>query len=180
MENCENEFTENKEQTELKSMLEKADNAVVVAVGTTAATGAIPFPFADAPLLIGQQVALMATLSGIFEIDVKKDGLKALAATALGVSGAAVFGKTIATNLLKFIPGAGSVLGGAISAGTAGMVTLAMGKAYIEVCKAVKTGKLSENDITSSIGSALFKDYFKAEIKNREQEEKDKIEILPK
>lgn len=164
----EEELEADMKQIELKTMLEKADNAVAVAVGTTAATGAIPIPFADTPLLIGQQVALMAVISGIFGIDVKKDGLKALAITALGAGGAAVLGKTIAANLIKLIPGAGSVAGGAVSAGTAGVITWAMGKAYIEVCKAVKMGKLSENDITGLKGSALFKDYFEVQMKNRE------------
>ena len=55
-----------------------------------------------------------------------------------------------------------------VSAGTAGVITWAMGKAYIEVCKAVKMGKLSENDITGLKGSALFKDYFEVQMKNRE------------
>lgn len=59
------------------------------------------------------------------------------------------FGKSVATNLLKLIPGVGSVAGGAVSAGTAGLVTLAMGKAFIEVCKMVRLGKLSKADITS-------------------------------
>lgn len=153
---------------ELKGMLEKADNAVTVAVGTTAATGAIPIPFADAPLLIGQQVALMATISKIFHIDMKEDGLKVFATTALGVSGATLIGKTVASGLLKIIPGVGSVVGGVISAGTAGAITLAVGRAYIEVCKEIKMGKLSESEITDTKGINLFKDYFKAQIKNRE------------
>ena len=37
---------------------------------------------ADAPLLIAQQVALMTTICGIFKINIKKDGLKALATAA--------------------------------------------------------------------------------------------------
>ena len=150
---------------EITALNEKAENAVAVAVAATTATGAIPIPFADAPLLIAEQVALMATICGIYGIDVKKDGLKMLATTALGASGAAIVGKTIATNLLKFIPGAGTVAGGAISAGTAGVVTYAMGKAFIEVCKAVKLGKLSEADITSSKGTSLMKEQFKLQIK---------------
>ena len=155
-------------EEELKTMIEKADHAVAVAVGTTAATGAIPIPFADAPLLIGQQVALMATISGIFEIDMKKDGLRALATAALGVGSATLVGKTVASGFIKMIPGVGSVVGGAISAGTAGAITFAVGKAYIEMCKAVKMGNLGEEEITSARGTNLFKDYFKAQIKNRE------------
>ena len=150
---------------EITALNEKAENAVAVAVAATAATGAIPIPFADAPLLIAEQVTLMATICGIYGIDVGKDGLKMLATTALGAGGAAIVGKTVATNLLKLIPGAGTVAGGAISAGTAGLVTLAMGKAFIEVCKMMKIGKLNEADILSSKGKNIMKDQFKEQLK---------------
>lgn len=92
-----------------------------------------------------------------------------LATTVIGAGGAAIVGKTVATNLLKFIPGAGSVAGGAISAGTAGLVTLAMGKAFIEVCKMVKLGKISEADITSSKGSSVMKEQFKYQLKKNKK-----------
>lgn len=163
------EFQDELKYLELKEMLEKADNAVAVAVGTTAVTGAVPIPFADAPLLVAQQVALMATICGIFKIDIKRDGLKALATVALGAGGATVVGKTLATNLVKLIPGAGSVVGGAISAGTAGVVTLAMGKAFIQVCKACKMGKLNENEITSTKGINMLKNEFKAQLKKNKK-----------
>ena len=158
-------LNEDLKELELTAMNERVENAVATAVATTAATGAIPIPFADAPALVAQQVALMASICKIYGIDVKKDGLKMLATAAISTSGATVIGKTIATNLLKFIPGAGTLAGGAISAGTAGVVTLAMGKAFIEVCKMVKLGKLSEADMTSKAGIDALKENFKAQIK---------------
>lgn len=161
----EKELDEDLKRLEITAMNEKVDNAVAVAVAATATTGAIPIPFADAPMMIAEQVALMATICGIYGIDVGKDGLKMLATTAIGAGGATIVGKTVASNLLKLIPGAGSVVGGAISAGTAGVVTLAMGKAFIEVCKLVKLGKLSQSDLTSSKGAGIMKDMFKEQIK---------------
>lgn len=162
----ERDFDVELKKFEITALNEKAENAVAVAVAATAATGGIPIPFADAPLLIAEQVALMVTICGIYGIDVEKDGLKMLATTALGAGGAAIVGKTLATNLLKFVPGAGTILGGVISAGTAGAVTYAMGTAFIEVCKMVKLGKLSEKDITSAKGTAIMKEEFKEQWKN--------------
>lgn len=161
----ERDFDVELKEFEITALNEKAENAVAVAVAATAATGGIPIPFADAPLLIAEQVALMVTICGIYGIDVEKDGLKMLATTALGAGGAAIVGKTLATNLLKFVPGAGTILGGVISAGTAGTVTYAMGTAFIEVCKMVKLGKLSEKDITSAKGTAIMKEEFKEQWK---------------
>lgn len=167
------EFMDELKYLELREMVEKADNAVAVAVAATAATGAVPIPFADMPLLIGEQVTMMATICGIFKINIKKDGLKALAAAAIGASGAGIIGKSVATNLLKLIPGAGTVAGGAVSAGTAGVITLAVGKAFIEVCKANKMGKLNDDEILSSKGINMMKEAFR---KNLKKEKKKKQE----
>lgn len=163
----EEQFDEELKSLEITKMNEKADNAVAAAVAATAATGAIPIPFADAPLLIGEQVTLMASICAIYGMNISKDGLKMLATTVIGTGGATIVGKTIATNLLKLIPGAGSVAGGVVSAGTAGVVTLAMGKAFIEVCKLVKLGKLSEEDVLSSKGKDIMKEMYKKNLKKK-------------
>ncbi len=163
----EKELEDELKALEITALNEKAENAVAVAVAATATTGAVPIPFADAPLLIGEQVILMATICGIYGIDVKKDGLKMLATTAMCAGGAAIVGKTVATNLIKFIPGVGTFIGGAISAGTAGIVTAAMGKAFIEVCKMVKVGKLSESDLTSSLGASIMSKQFTEQLKKK-------------
>ena len=87
MENNFEELQDDLKNLELIALNEKAENAVAVAVAATAATGAIPIPFADAPMMIAEQVALMATICGIYGIDVGKDGLKMLATTAIGAGG---------------------------------------------------------------------------------------------
>ena len=68
---------------------------------------------------------------------------------------------------MKLIPGAGSLAGGAVSAGTAGVITLAVGKAFIEVCKANKMGKLSDEDILSSKGINMMKESFRKNYKRQ-------------
>ena len=160
----EEEYLKDQQQYEYNKMLEKADNAVMTAVAATTATGAIPIPFADAPLLIGEQVAMMVTINSIFKIEVEKDALKSLVTAVLGVGGATLLGKTIATNLIKLIPGAGTIAGGAVSAGTAGAITLALGKAYIQVCKAIKMGELNQSDLTKKAGIERLKKEFKTQL----------------
>ena len=163
------ELNDELKKLEITALNEKAENAVAVAVAATAATGAIPIPFADAPLLIGEQVTLMATICGIYGMDIEKDGLKMLATAAIGVGGATFVGKTVASNLLKLLPGIGSVAGGAISAGTAGVITYAMVMAFIEVCKMVKLGKLSQEELITTKGVAIMKSEFKDQLlKNKD------------
>ena len=160
----EEDFIKDQQKYEYTQMIEKADNAVMAAVATTTVTGAIPIPFADAPLLIAEQVSMMVAINAIFKINVEKDALKSLVMAALGVGGATIVGKTIATNLIKLIPGAGTIMGGAASAGTAGVITLALGKAYIQVCKAIKMGELDQNDLTKQAGIERLKKEFKEQM----------------
>ncbi len=161
----ENNFNEKMHEFDLIKMNEEAETVVVAASAAAAGIGVVPIPFADAPMLIAAQVTMMAKICSVYKIDIKKDGLKMLATAAIGAGGATVVGKTIATNLFKFIPGAGSIIGCVISAGTAGAITLTMGKAFIEVCKMVKVGKLSEYDLTSSKGRKIMKNQFKEQLK---------------
>ncbi|GHS94377.1 hypothetical protein AGMMS50276_06900 [Synergistales bacterium] len=165
----EEDFRSDLRSFEYKEMIEKADNVVLASVAATGATGAIPIPFADAPLLIAEQVTMMVAINAIFGFNISKDTLKSLVTAAIGVSGATVIGKTIVANLLKLIPGVGSIAGGAISAATAGLITLALGKAYIWVCVAIKMGKLSEDDLTKKIGIETLKLAFKEQIKKNKK-----------
>lgn len=144
-----------------KAREEEAKKVVAGFVVSTGATGAIPIPFADAPLLIGQQAAMMAAINKVYDIQMGNEALKSLAAAVLGAGGATVLGKSVATNLIKIIPGAGTVVGGAVSAGTAGVITLALGNAYIDVCQQIKNGALRQGELT-----ATLKRKFKSELKH--------------
>ena len=141
--------------------IKKSEMAVKMAVAAAAATGVIPIPFADAPLLVGEQVAMMGAIAKIFEIDIREDGLKTLAVATLGVSGATIVGRTVVSGILKIIPGLGLLVGGVLSGVAAGAITYAIGMAFIEVCKAIRLGRLNEDEITSKDGVAMFLGYFR-------------------
>ena len=161
------ESAEDQQEFDLQDMLTKANNVVDGFAVTTGATGAIPIPFADAPLLIAQQVAMMGAINAVFQIKVGKDILKSLAMAAIGVSGATVIGRTVATSLIKMIPGAGTIMGGAASAATAAALTLALGKAYIGICKSIKLGALNPDELSHQKGREAFKQAFRDEMKKK-------------
>lgn len=127
--------------------------------------GAVPIPFSDAALLIPTQMTMIAGITVVFGIDVNKGIITALLSSTLGTGGATVLGKTVVSNLLKLIPGAGSVVGGVISAATAGVITAALGEAYISVMEMVYNGEMKAEDINSAKGkeimSSMFKKYLK-------------------
>ena len=96
--------------------------------------------------------------------------------STLGSTGATILGKTVVANLFKLFPGAGSVVGGVISASTAGMLTAALGESYIQLMIRMYNGEISKNQLETSEGQeelrAIFKSELKKERKNISKQEK--------
>ena len=130
----------------------KAHSIVIGAAAGAAAIGAVPIPFSDAALLVPEQIAMMAGITAVFGIPVDKATLTAILSATIGTGGATLLGKTVVTNLLKLIPGAGSVVGGAISAATAAALTTALGEAYIVIMTMVAKGIVSPDFIKTQEG----------------------------
>ncbi len=69
------------------------------------------------------------------------------------------------SNILKFIPGAGTGIGAAISASTAGLITTALGEAYIKVLELVFKGEMNINDLGTTKGKEQMSKAFKEQLK---------------
>ena len=108
-----------------------ARRVVGTAAGAAAAAAAVPIPFADAAILVPIQISMLAGISVVFGLDTSKAFLRALVATAAGTAGTTVAGRAIVASLLKFIPGPGTIVGGAVSAATAAALTTGLGEVYI-------------------------------------------------
>lgn len=156
------------QNVQIASLEEKkrhAQAAVATASLAAAGEGAAPIPFSDCALLIPTQLGMIATITVIFGFDVNKSIITTLLSSTIGAGGATLLGKTVVTNLLKFIPGVGTVAGGAISAGTAGVITAALGEAYIGIMELVFKGDMSINDIGTKKGKEKMTTLFKQELK---------------
>ena len=97
------------------------------ASAAAATTAASPLPFSDAALLIPIQATMITSLY-------KANGANISQGFVKGVLKATVisnFGKSLAGNLLKFIPGVGTLAGGTINAGVAVGFTEALGFAIV-------------------------------------------------
>lgn len=151
----------------LKAKKLRAQAAVATASVAAAGEGAAPIPFADCALLIPTQLGMIASITVIFGFDVNKSIITALLSSTIGAGGATLLGKTVVSNLLKLIPGAGTVAGGAISAGTAGVITAALGEAYIGVMELVFKGDMSLEDLSSEKGKETMSTLFKQSLKTK-------------
>ncbi len=108
-----------------------AHKIVFTAAGLAATAGASPIPFSDAAILIPIQIGMLSGITSVFGIELSKAFLSTLISSILTAGGATLAGRTIVSNLLKFIPGVGTITGGIISATTAAAITTAFGEAYI-------------------------------------------------
>ena len=162
------ELMDTLQNVQIASLEEKKRHAqATVATASLAAAGegAAPIPFSDCALLIPTQLGMIASITVIFGFDVNKSIITALLSSTIGAGGATLLGKTVVSNLLKFIPGAGTVTGGAISAETAGVITAALGEAYIGVMELVFKGEMSIDDIGTKKGKDVMSTMFKEQLK---------------
>lgn len=118
----------------------KVESATVWAkrfITETFLVGFIPIPFADAPIIAASQVTMLAKITAIFGVSKDKATIASVVSAVAGVGGAVTGGRAIVTNLLKLVPGAGTIVTGFISGTTAATITSAMAFAYINVMKYV-------------------------------------------
>ncbi len=113
-----------------------AQGYIAVAASSAVAAAASPIPFSDAAMLVPIQLGMMAKLAHLYKIRFERAALMGIAAT----TAATQVGRATFTGLIKLVPGAGTVLGGAIGAGVASAYTVAMGQAWLVVCQRMAAG----------------------------------------
>lgn len=115
-------------------------------IGSSAAGAAVaaatPIPFSDAAVLVPVQLAMMARVAQLYQVPFNRAAMMAV----LSTTAATQAGRATATGLLKLIPGAGTVAGGAIGAGVASSFTYAMGEAWLAVVQRAAQGRFRGAD----------------------------------
>lgn len=164
------ELMDTLQNVQIASLAEKkkrAQAAIATATLAAAGEGAAPIPFSDCALLIPTQLGMIASITVIFGFDINKSILTAFLSSTLGSGGATLLGKTVVSNLVKFIPGIGTAAGGAISAATAGILTAALGEAYIGIMTMVFNGEMEIDDLDTKRGKDQMAALFKHELKKK-------------
>ena len=106
-----------------KELEKKCKIAIHTATTAAAAAGAIPIPMSDAIPITAAQIGMIVSLGKVFGITLSQAAAKSIAGVALTQQA----GRALVANLLKAIPGAGTILGSVISASTAVALTEALG-----------------------------------------------------
>lgn len=153
------------QKASVEEKIRYAQNAVKTATIAAMAEAASPIPFSDSALLIPTQLTMITSITVIFGFDLNKSIITALLSSTLGAGGATILGKTVVAGLLKLIPGAGTAIGGAINAGTAGVITAALGEAYIGIMELVFKGEMNIQDLETAKGKELLTNMYKERLK---------------
>lgn len=149
----------------LDAKKKSARKAIATAVSASFTEGFTPIPFADAALLVPTQVSMIAAITIIYGFEANKRFLTAFMSATIGPLLATGLGRTLSANLLKLIPGAGSLGGGLISATTASLITTAMGEAYIRLMEMIIKGEIRKEDLETRAEKKQITQLFKKNLK---------------
>lgn len=142
---------------------EEAKKVILQHSSGALAIGASPIPFSDAPLLLVNQAGMFARIMYIYDMETLLPMVKGLVGsigigTLISTSGIWLVGQ-----LLKLIPGVGTVAGAMISASVATSITAAIGFGLSEICYRINEYVLNgkEEDLKSFMENMdeFFKDF---------------------
>jgi uncharacterized protein (DUF697 family) len=107
---------------------------------------------------------MLAGITAVYGLPVDQATMTAVISATIGTSGTTVLGKTLVSGLFKLIPGAGSFVGGAISASIAAALTAALGEAYIGVMNMICDGKMKADDLKTNEGKQTLTAMFRQKL----------------
>lgn len=154
----------NAQSQSLKLKQKCAYNIVKCTTFAAIAEGAAPVPFSDCTLLIPTQVGMIVAITSAFGISIDKSILSSLVTSILGSGGSTLIGKTIVSNVLKLIPGIGTIVGSGINSVTAGLLTSALGVTYIKIITKIASGEMKVQELMKIENIKKMKDLFKDEL----------------
>lgn len=168
-EDVHNSFT-NAQHVDIQKKVDAATRWANGYVATTFGVGFAPIPFADASILVPMQITMLAHITAIFGISMDKQRITSIIAAIGGTGGATYLGRYIVSNVLKLIPGVGTVAGGLISGATASLLTTALARSYIQVLAIIaKREKEGINTDFSEI-ERMMKEAYETYLKNKDKE----------
>lgn len=129
-----------------KDLERKCHLAIHTATTAAAAAGAVPIPMSDAIPITVAQIGMIISLGKTFGFNLSRSAAKSV----IGVGLTQRAGRAIFTNILKAIPGAGTVVGGFIGATTAATLTEALGWIVADDFYRMSRGEDPENIVETA------------------------------
>ncbi len=159
----------NAQRASLDIKREEARAIIKQTVSMAFGAGYNPLPVSDTLVLAPIQISMFIRITNVYGIHMTKGLAASIASSLLGIAGATVVGRTVVSNLLKIIPGLGTVIGGTISGATAAMLTWGLGRTYIQIMEKLFTGELKVEDLEKESVKEPIKEFLKNNMKKKEE-----------
>lgn len=130
------------QKADLDLKKKKAHSIITQHVSSAFGVGFIPIPVADAPILFGNEMVLLARILNLYNLWSFKNLIK----TGILKTPLTTIGKFFASSLTKLIPGAGTIVGGAINGTVGATITFALGEGVSSASYEIAKAKLENND----------------------------------
>ncbi|WP_411962660.1 YcjF family protein [Helicobacter pylori] len=128
-------------QARKQAMIDESKSIIHFASGVARLS---PIPLSDMPIITTTQMAMIYKMNRAFKVKMEDSVAASLITGLLAVTAIGQTAKTIVANLIKFIPGVGSVVGAVISGATAAIITEGIGFAYLKVLKKCFNDEIGE------------------------------------
>lgn len=155
------------QQASLAAKKKYAQGIVAATVAASFGEGFVPMKVSDAALLIPTQVTMIAGISLVFGLDLYKSFLIGFVSSTIGTVSATLIGKKVVTTLLSLFSKLGKLASGIVSGAVAGVLTTALGEAYIQIMTMVYTGEMSQQDFEDDAGKEKMNEIYRDELRKR-------------
>lgn len=122
------------QKTSLDVKKKEAATFIAQHVAGAFTVGFTPIPVADAPILVSNQMAMIARILYIYDLEYMLKSMQRLVAGVGAGKLVSGFGVWSAGQLAKIVPGLGTITGGLINGSVASAITAALGHAVSGVC----------------------------------------------
>ncbi len=139
----------------------RARGVILAAAATAGGVGLTPIPFSDSVLLTPIQVGMVTSIAIIYGFSTDPGSLTTLIGGAITPMAAESVGVTLVGNIFKFVPVAGSIVGGMIEGTVASTITATIGFAFqrtfheLALRKARGETNISLSSVTQYLEQAL-------------------------
>ena len=123
----------------------RAHEAILQHIAIAFAVPFNPIPFSDAPILVANQMTMIARILYIYDLGGLENMLKGETVSVIISQLISNFAKTLALNILAFIPAIGPLIKGLINGGVASLITLSLGEAVNISCYKIYESVLNGN-----------------------------------
>ena len=127
----------------LEEKFSKGSTIIYQHIAISFTAGFSPIPISDAPVIFANQMGMIARLASLWDLG----SIQSVISAGVLEPVLSTIGKAIAGNIIKMIPGIGTLVGGMINGAVGAALTYGLGQAVNITCKKICEAQLEGKDV---------------------------------